>query len=188
LKKGNVKEEKGGGEKEMNKKIGLLAVVLLSTLVVGVYAVMTVSNHINASWNVTGTGTELTLSWDPSSPNGASFARGQWYGSDAATYGIRLQNTGTATFKVLVKITINAGANLPTDCIKVQCYEDWGSGLQWNSMTFSGWGTSTLTSSYGTPGGFDCTPGWNTATPVRVMFDGDAPITGYNVDMYVEQQ
>jgi hypothetical protein len=172
------------------KKIGVLAAVLLSTLVVGVYAVMTVSNHINASWNVTNTGTELTLSWSPGSPDGGSFARGQWYGSDAATYGIRLQNTGTGTFKVLVKITINAGANLPTDCIQVQVWADWDNNAvkEWWNMTFAGWGTSQLTSSYGPAGGFDCTPGWDDTTPIRVMFGGSAPITGYNVDMYVEQQ
>jgi hypothetical protein len=171
------------------KKIGVSAAVLLSTLVVGVYAGMTLSNHITASWNVTNTGTELALSWRWNSPDGGSFARGQWYGSDAATYGIRLQNTGTATFKVLVKITINAGADLPGYCIKVQCYEDWGSGLKWNDMTaFGGWGTSQLTTSYGPPGGFDCTSGWDTTTPIRFMFEGDAPLTWYNVDMYVEQQ
>jgi hypothetical protein len=170
------------------KKIGVSAAVLLSTLVVGVYAGMTLSNHIGASWNVTNTGAELTLSWRWNSPDGGSFARGQWYGSDAATYGIRLQNTGTGTFKVLVKVTINAGADMPGYCIKVQCYEDWGSGLTWNNMTFSGWGTLQLTTSYGTPGGFVCTPGWDTTTPIRLMFEGDAPLTWYNVDMYVEQQ
>lgn len=170
------------------KKIGVSAAVLLSTLVVGVYAGMTLSNHITASWNVTNTGTELTLSWRWNSPEGESFARGQWYGSNAETYGIRLQNTGTGTFKVLVKITINAGADLPSNCIKVQCYEDWGGGLMWNDMTFLGWTTAQLTTSYGTPGGFDCTPGRDITTPIRFMFEGDAPITGYNVDMYVEQQ
>jgi hypothetical protein len=169
------------------KKIGVLAAVLLSTIVVaGVYA-YTVSNHISASWNVTNTETELTLSWRWNSPDGGSFARGQWYGSDALTYGIRLENKGSGTFKVLVKITINAGAGLPTDCIKVQCYEDWGSGLKWNSMTFSGWTTAKLTADYGTPGGFNCTPGWDTTTPIRFMFEGNAPITWYSVDMYVEQ-
>ena len=172
----------------MNKKIVALAAVLMVALVVGVYAGMTLSNHITASWDVVNTGTELTLSWNPGSPNGGSFARGQWYGSDAATYGIRLQNTGTGTFKVLVQITINAGAGLPSNCIKVQVWADWGTGLKWNDMTFSGWGSSQLTTSYGPSGGFDCTPGWDDTTPIRFMFEGNAPITGYNVDMYVEQK
>jgi hypothetical protein len=89
-----------------------------------------------------------------------------------------------------VKITINAGAGLPTDCIKVECWADWDNNAvnEWWALGFSGWGTSQLTTSYGPAGGFNCTPGWDQTTPIRVMFEGNAPITGYNVDMFVEQQ
>ena len=174
---GNVKEEKGGGEKEMNKKIGLLAVVLLSTLVVGVYAGMTLSNHINASWNVINTGTELTLTWAPS-PDGSNFATGVWNGN----YGIRLQNLGTTTYHVLVYFDIYADAALPTNCVKIQYYD----GATWQDLgTMTGWTTQHLTGYFGPSGGFDCTSGWDETTLLRIMFAGNAPITGYSVDVYV---
>ena len=162
----------------MNKqKIGVLAAVLLSTLVVGVYAGMTLSTHITASWHVTNTGTELTLSWEPS-PDGSNFATGVWYGN----YGVRLQNTGTATYKVLVYFDIYANAGLPTDCVKIQYYD----GAIWHDLTtMTGWTTAHLSGYFGPPGGFDCTPGWNQLTLLRVMFDGDAPITEYSVNAYV---
>jgi len=159
------------------KKIGVLAAVLLSTLVVGVYAGMTLSNHISASWNVINTGTELTLSWAPS-PDGSNFATGVWYGE----YGIRLQNTGTATYNVLVYFAIDANAALPTDCVKIQYYD----GTNWHDLTtMTGWATQHLTGYFGPVGGFACTPGWDATTPLKIMFSGAAPITGYSVDVYV---
>ncbi|MCJ7718546.1 hypothetical protein MUO69_01285 [Candidatus Bathyarchaeota archaeon] len=161
----------------MNKnKIGVLAAVLLSTLVVGVYAGMTLSNHITASWHVTNTGTELTLSWEPS-PDGSNFATGVWYGN----YGVRLQNTGTATYHVLVYFDITAGAGLPQDCVDIQYWD----GADWLDLPMTGWTTAHLSGYFGPPGGFDCTPGWNQLTLLHVMFDGDAPITGYSINAYV---
>ena len=160
------------------KKIGVLAVVLLSTLVVGVYAGMTLSNHISASWTVVNTGTELVHSWEPS-PDGSGFARGAWYGN----YGIRLQNTGTATYKVLVYFDIYAGVALPSNCFTIQYWD----GSAWQNLPLSGWTTTHLTGTFGPSGGFDCTPGWNALTQLRIMFDGTAPLTGYSVDVYVAQ-
>jgi len=162
------------------KKIALLTVALMVMLAGGVYAGMLLSNHLTASWNVVNTNTELTLSWDPS-PDGSNFARGVWNGN----YGVRLQNTGTATYHVLVHFVINAGAGLPTGCIKIQYYD--AATTTWYDLSLSGWGTSQLSGYFGPLSGFDCTSGWDVTTPLRVMFDGTAPITGYNTNIWVEQ-
>jgi hypothetical protein len=160
------------------KKIGVLAAILLSTIVVaGVYA-YTVSNHISASWNVVNTETELTLTWEPS-PDGSNFARGVWSGN----YGVRLRNTGTATYHVLVYFDITAGAGLPTNCVDIQYWD----GANWLDLPMTGWTTAHLSGYFGPPGGFDCTPSWNQLTLLRVMFDGDAPITWYSVDVHVAE-
>jgi hypothetical protein len=160
------------------RKTALLAVALMVVLAGGVYAGMLLSNHLTASWNVVNTNTELLLSWNPS-PDGSSFARGVWYGN----YGVRLQNTGTATYHVLVYFHINAGADLPTNCIKIQYWD----GSAWLDLPLTGWGTSQLSGYFGPLGGFDCTKGWDVTTLLQVMFDGTAPITGYNTDIWVEQ-
>jgi hypothetical protein len=49
----------------------------------------------------------------------------------------------------------------------------------------TGWTTQHLTGYFGPPAGFDCTPGWDATTPLKIMFGGTAPITGYSVDVYV---
>ena len=173
-----IKRERRMKKMLAKKKIALLAVALMVMLAGGVYAGMLLSNHLTASWNVVNTHSELHLSWDPS-PDGSSFATGVWYGN----YGVRLENTGTATYHVLVYFLINAGAGLPTGCIKIQYYD----GSAWHDLTLTGWTTSQLSGSFGPSGGFDCTPGWGVTTPLRVMFDGSAPITWYNTDIWVEQ-
>ena len=161
-----------------NKKIGLLATVLAATLVVGVYAGMLLSNTLTASWNVINTGSELYLSWNPS-PDGSNFARGIWYGN----YGVRLQNTGAATYNVIVKFQIDAGAAMPTDCFKIQYYD----GTNWLDLPITGWGDTSVEGTFGPSGGFSVGPGYDVTTPLKVMFNGIAPITGYTVYIWAEQ-
>lgn len=160
------------------KKIALIASILMATLAAGVYAGLQLSNTLTASWNVVSTEEELYLSWNPSL-DGSNFVRGAWYGD----YGARLQNTGTATYHVLIYFTIDAGAGLPTDCIKIQ-YHD---GTDWYNLPMAGWGSSQVSGSFGPSDGFDCTPGWDVTTPFRAMFDGDAPITWYTVTIWVTE-
>lgn len=160
------------------KKTALLASILMVTLAVGVYAGLQLSNTLTASWNVLSTEGELYLSWNPS-PDGSNFARGIWHGN----YGVRLQNTGTATYRVLVHFKIDAGAGLPEDCIEVEYYD----GTDWYDLPLTGWTTSQVSGYFGPSDGFDCTPGWDVTTPLRAMFDGDAPITWYTVTIWVAE-
>ena len=160
------------------KRIALLASILMATLVVGVYAGMQLSNTLTASWQVINTETELVLSWNPS-PDGSSFARGSWYGN----YGVRLRNTGTATYNVIVKFQIDAGATMPTDCFGIQYYD----GANWLDLPVSGWGDGSVEGTFGPGSGFSAGPGYDVTTPLRIMFDGTAPITNYAVYIWVEQ-
>lgn len=160
------------------KKIGVLAVLLMATLVVGVLAGMQLSNTLTASWNVINTGTELTLSWIPS-PDGSSFARGAWYGN----YGIRLQNTGAATYNVVVKFQIDAGAAMPSNCFKLQYWD----GTTWLDLPITGWGDGSVEGTFGPGSGFSVGPGYDVTTLLKVMFDGTAPITNYAVYVWVVQ-
>jgi hypothetical protein len=159
------------------KKIALLAVVLMATLTVGVYAGLQLSNNLTATWTVTNTGTELTLSWNPS-PDGSTFARGSWYGN----YGVRLQNTGTATYNVTVKFKIDAGAGMPEKSIVLQYW----TGV-WNTLPMTGWGSSELTGSFGPPSGFLVGPGYDVTTLLQIMFEGNASLTGYSTNIWVTQ-
>jgi hypothetical protein len=161
-----------------NKKLVYLATVLAVTLVVGVYAGLQLSNTLTASWSVVNTGSELYLSWNPS-PDGSQFARGVWYGS----YGVRLQNTGTATYNVIVKFRIDAGATMPGNSFKIQYYD----GSSWLDLPISGWGDASVEGTFGPSGGFSVGPGYDVTTPLQVMFDGTAPITNYATYIWVEQ-
>lgn len=171
-------ERRGDVKMLAKKKIVITAVVLMTTLAVGVYAGMQLSNTLTASWNVINTGEELNLSWNPS-PDGSNFARGVWYGN----YGVRLRNTGAATYTVIVKFRIDAGAIMPTDCFKIQYYD----GTDWHDLPISGWGDNSVEGTFGPSGGFSVGPGYDVTTLLRAMFDGTAPITGYTVYIWVEQ-
>jgi hypothetical protein len=160
-----------------NKTIGLLATVLAATLVVGVYAGMLLSNTLTASWNVINTGSELYLSWNPS-PDGSGFARGIWYGN----YGVRLENTGTATYNVIVKFRIDAGANMPSNCFKIEYWD----GDSWENLPISGWDDMSVEGTFGPGGGFSVGPAYDVTTLLKVMFDGTAPITNYAVYIWAE--
>lgn len=162
------------------KKIVALAIVLLATLAVGVYAGTQLSNTLTASWNVVSTGTELTLSWNPS-PDGSSFARGSWYGN----YGVRLQNTGTATYNVIVKFKIDAGAGMPENSIILQYYD----GSTWQPLPFTtgAWGSSEIGGYFGPPSGFSVGAGYDVTTLLRIMFQGNASITNYATYILAEQ-
>jgi len=159
------------------KKIVMLAAILMATLAIGVYAGMQLSNTLTASWNVINTGSELYLSWNPS-PDGSGFARGVWYGN----YGVRLQNTGTATYNVIVKFRIDAGANMPTDCFKIEYWD----GDSWENLPISGWGDMSVEGTFGPVGGFSVGPAYDVTTLLKVMFDGTAPITNYAVYIWAE--
>lgn len=162
------------------KKIVVLAGVLMATLVVGVYAGLQLSNNLTATWNVVSTGTELTLSWNPS-PDGSNFNRGVWYGS----YGIRLQNTGTATYNVIVNFKIDAGAGMPENSIKLQYWD----GSSWLDLPFTtgAWGSSEIGGTFGPLSGFPVGPGYDVTTLLRIMFQGNAPITNYATTIWVTQ-
>ena len=161
------------------KKIALLASILMVTLVVGVYAVI-ISNTLTAEWNVVSTIGDLTLWWEADTPHG-DLARGVWY---ETTMG--LKNTGTATYTVIDKFTIStSGAGLPDGCITIQYwYVD-----HWEDITgvITGWGTATIHGYFGPSTGFPCGPGYSETTVFRYMFEGNAPLTGYTFNAWVEE-
>lgn len=159
------------------KKIAVLAAVLMVTLAVGVYAGMQLSNTLTASWTVVNTGSELALSWNPS-PDGSQFARGVWYGN----YGVRLQNTGAATYNAIVKFRIDAGASMPTDCFRIQYWD----GSAWQNLPISGWGDTSVEGTFGPGGGFSVGPTYDVTTPLQTMFNATAPLTGYAVYIWAE--
>jgi hypothetical protein len=162
------------------KMIAGIAVALVAVLAVGVYAGMQLSNTLTASWNVVNTGTELTLSWNPS-PDGSNFARGTWYGN----YGIRLQNLGTGTYNVIVKFKIDAGTGMPEKSIDLQYWD----GATWQDLPFTtgAWGSSEIGGTFGPPSGFSVGPAYDVTTLLRIMFQGNASITNYATAIWVEQ-
>jgi hypothetical protein len=163
------------------KKIAVLAVVLMATLAVGAYAGMQLSNTLTASWNVINTQSELTLSWNPSTPGG-NFATGQWYGTDGS-YGIELHNTGVGTYNVIVKFNIDCNGAIPQNSIILQYYDG-----SWKPLpiTTGSWGSSEVGGTFGPPSGFSVVPGYDVTTPLRIMFEGNATITNYSTSIWVE--
>jgi len=167
------------------KKIALLASILMVTLVVGVYAVI-ISNTLTAEWNVVSTIGDLTLWWEADTPHG-DLARGVWY---ETTMG--LKNTGEATYMVTDRFTIHAdGYVLPDGCITIEYrYNDPIQGWIWVDIysAIDGWGTTTISGHFGPlPEGFECGPGYYETTLFRYMFEGDAPLTSYTFNAWVEQ-
>ena len=159
-----------------NKKIALLASILVATLVVGVYAVI-LSNTLTASWTVVESGANLELSWYADTPGG-SLSRGVWY-----TTQIRLRNTGVATYTVIDKFDIYAsGYSIPDGSIVIQYWD----GDSWEPVGIYGWGTH-LTGYFGPSTGFSCGPGYDATTLFRYMFEGNALLTEYSFSAWVEQ-
>lgn len=163
------------------KKIALFATILMATLAVGVYAGMRLSNILETYWTVVENQDNLVLTWSGAP---SPMKRGYWYGNDWGLW-IKLENVGTATYHVIVKWRIwTADSALPENCIRIEYWD----GDSWEPVGFyGGWGTSEITGYYGPPSGFDCTPGWNQITYLRIMFDGNAPLTNYGVQVWVEE-
>jgi len=164
-----------------SKKIALLASILMVTLVVGVYAGLQLSNTLTTSWTVVESGNNLTVWWVANTPGG-DLARGVW---DETKLGVK--NTGVATYTVIDRFTIHAdGYVLPENCIKIEYWYE----SAWVDITgaIGGWGTTTISGHFGPlPGGFPCGPGYNEITRFRYKFDGNAPLTSYTFNAWVEQ-
>jgi hypothetical protein len=166
-----------------NKKITLLASILVMTLVAGVYAAVRLSNPITTSWTLRESGTTLELYW--AAPYGAptgDLNRGGWiYAS------IGLRNNGLATYTVLDWFKIyTAASGLPSGCVTIEYYD----GASWLDMTgvLTGYGSNTLTGYFGPITGFPVGPGYDVVSSFRIMFNGNAPINvGYTFEAWVEQ-
>lgn len=170
----------------MNKKIlrrASIVCLALTMLVTGVFAAIQLSNNITASWTVGVDSSQLLLTWTSGAPTGTLY-RGVWYQES-----IRLQNTGLATYDlVTVKFTIDtlggSGEVLPDNCLAIE-YND---GTSWLDMTgvISDWGINKISGYFGPVGGFPVAPDYDETTQFRIMFDGDAPLTTYSFDAWVE--
>jgi hypothetical protein len=170
------------------KKIALLSGILIATLVVGVYAGLQLSNTLTATFTVVSS-TPLQLSWVVN-PDGMTFGQGYWHST-----AIRLLNPTEATVtSVLLNFTIYAGGYIfPSDSMKIKFNsvvwsgwaDPWDNG--WIDIPLSGWGSEVLTGTYGTPGGFDCTPGFDATGPFKFMFEGNAPLASYTFNVWVER-
>ena len=161
-----------------NKKIALLASILVMTLVVGVYAGLQLSNTLTASWTVVETQDKLYLWWDANTPGG-NIEVGKYYYP-----AIGLENKGEATYKVLVKFKIWASGlpNIPANSIVIEYWD----GDSYEPVGFYGWG-SYVTGYFGPSGGFDCDPTWYQVTQLRYMFNANAPRTAYAAEICVEE-
>ena len=175
----NIPKRKTRTKEILNKKIALLASILVASLVIGVYAIV-LSNKLTASWTLREKKT-LELYWASTEPSGDLY-RGEW---NYAYIGLR--NNGLASYDVIVKFVIyTVASGLPTDCITIEYYED----TTWYDMTgvLTGWGSATLNGYFGPSTGFPCGVGYNEVTQFRIMFDGNAPIdVGYYFEAWVEQ-
>jgi hypothetical protein len=165
------------------KKIALLGVILMTTLAVGVYAGMQLSNTLTAHWVVRESGNNLELWWNAGEPSGDLY-RGVWY------YGeIGLRNKAEATYHVIVKFKIYTDVSLTTNDVKIKAYDE-GAG-QWIILPLTvvtEGGRDILTGTWGPPSGFDVGPGYYKVTPFYCMFEGSAPVNmGYHFEAWVEQ-
>lgn len=166
-----------------NKKIALLASILVMTLVAGVYAGLQLSKPITASWTLKESGDNLVLSWFAATPTGDLY-RGQWYNATQ----VRLQNTGAATYNVIVTFKVWIATDLPADSMRI--LGDWGTG--WQNIATRQWdsalGRFVYVGTWGPSAGFACTPGWDIVSTFRYMFEASAPIdTTYYFEAWVEQ-
>jgi hypothetical protein len=162
-----------------NKKIGLLATVLVASLVVGVFAAITLSNTLTTTFNVKKE--PLLLEWKVWTPAGDLY-RGAWY----ATW-IRLYNPTTSTFaNVIVKFTLYAeGYAFPENSVTIQYWD----GDSWEPMgiDIASWGTATLTGYFGDPtNGFPVGIGYDETTGLQFRLNEEAPIAGYTFTAWAE--
>jgi hypothetical protein len=166
-----------------NKKIALLASILVVTLVAGVYAAVRLSNILPTSWTLRESGENLVLYWADGAPSGDLY-RGEWI-----TTKIGLRNDGLATYTVSDKFKIyTVASGLPSGCITIEYNQDDGTG--WHDMTsvLTGYGSNTLTGYFGPPAGFTVGSPYDVQTWFRIMFNGNAPIdVGYYFEAWVEQ-
>jgi hypothetical protein len=160
-----------------NKKIGLLATVLMASLVVGVFAAITLSNTLTTTFNVKKE--PLLLEWKVWTPAGDLY-RGAWYDT-----WIRLYNPTTSTFeKVIVKFTLTAGGfTFPADSVTIQYWDG-----SWKPMgiDITSWGTTVLKGYFGPLTGFPVGTPYDVTTQLRFMFNEGAPIAGYEFTAWAE--
>jgi len=167
-----------------NKKIALLASILVMTLAVGVYAGLQLSNKLEASWVVQEPGSNLELWWNAGTPSGDRYRGTSYYGE------IGLKNNAQATYHVIVNFKISADVSLLADCIKITIFDE-GSGT-WIDlpMTLVTEGAKNVfTGVWGPAEGFDVGLGYYKVTPFYYTFEGNAPVgTWYHFEAWVEQK
>jgi len=163
-----------------NKKIALLASILMVTLAAGVYAGLQLSNTLTANFTVAESA-PFELTWANNNPNDGTFYKGIWYSTD-----IRLYNPTEATFKILMYFKITSwGANFPSESLKIKYYEVLTD--TWLDLPLSGWDSAVLTGTFGPTGGLDCGPHYDITGYFKFMFEGDAPVASYTFNVWVEQ-
>ncbi len=163
------------------KTIAVVAVALMATLSVGVYAGLQLSSLLVANWYVRESGLNLELWWQDNEPEG-DLNRGEWYQTR-----IGLKNNGVATYNVILIFQIRADVSLTTDDLKIQ-YLD---GSEWKPLslhTVTIGDIDRLEGSYGPPGGFEVGPDYVALTWFRYCFDGSAPLdVEYTFEAWAEQ-
>lgn len=154
------------------KVIAVIAVALAATLTAGVFAGLMLSNNLTANFTVVNNTPQLALSFNPNSPDTGTFNVGVWYPT-----GVELKNTGSATFNnVLVHFTITTGPDIPENSIQIQYYSG-----TWLNLPLTGWGTGTVSGTFGPGSGFPVGVGYDVITPLQFMFEGNASLSSYNL-------
>jgi len=161
------------------KKLAALAVILISALVLTVYA-LRVSNVLEVYWSVYEPQTNLVLSFVEGYGPPSSIPRGSWQNVQ-----IRLQNVGQATYKVRIYFKIWSSAALPDGCIKIKYWEVQDN--QWHDLPLSRVNDYTFEGWFGPAGGFDVPPGYDVTSYFLVLFDANAPVASYGFQAWAEQ-
>lgn len=167
-----AQNERKESEKIMltKKEISAITIVLISTLIVGVYAGSRLSPTITASW-VLASGNEIQLSWNPPPPS--TMSRQQEY-----IYGVRIENMEPQSLSIWLNFTINADLNLPLNSVVLL----WGGNPPGNSVGLTGWGTQELRGVIG----FGLAPGANATTYFGIYLLSNAPVTTYSTYVWAE--
>ncbi|MGQ9642189.1 MAG: hypothetical protein ACUVUF_08785 [Candidatus Bathycorpusculaceae bacterium] len=161
------------------KKLAALAVVLISALVLTVYA-LRVSNILEVYWSVYEPQTNLVLSFVEGYGPPSSIPRGSW--QDVR---IRLQNVGQATYTVRVYFKIWSGAVLPDGCIKIKYWEVLDN--SWHDLPLSRVNDYAFEGWFGPSTGFPVGPGYDATSYFLVLFDANAPQASYGFQAWAEQ-
>jgi hypothetical protein len=160
------------------KKLLMLIAVAMSVLMVGAFAYTQLSNILSGSFSVSTNPTSLPLSWvgtspDIGDPSGGAFVVGATY-----QLGMELTNPTAATFSnVVVYFTINCASALPTKDNAITL-NYWYEGA-WTPITLTVSG-GTASGTFGPSTGFPVVPGYDATTQLQIIFNGDAPATGYS--------